>query len=246
MSTARFSPSRRTWWGGWSLLALLAVGTVAYSAPPYLSGDSSQSNIPLNPDVALHYLYLGIHTLPASLLLLLGPIQFVPTLRNKYRKLHRVIGRIYMISIVIAAAAAILSATYSVDGFPAQAAFYLLTAAWLYSLAQAYRAIRKGQIQLHRIWMIRNYALSFAAVLLRGLLLLGLAAQSRWEWLTFEDIYTTSAWAAILISAGAAEWFIVQRTLNHLAHRRQGTTMSSKPAAATDQKKAPAPQVSLG
>ena len=117
--------------------------------------------------------------------------------------------------------AALLAATFSLSGFSAQVAFYLLTAAWLYSLAQAYRTIRQGQVQLHRIWMIRNYALSFAAVLLRAFLLTGLALRSRYEWLTFEDVHTTAVWASILVSADVAEWFIVQRTLKPLARSRR-------------------------
>ncbi|WP_283134712.1 DUF2306 domain-containing protein [Rhizohabitans arisaemae] len=221
MKTSRFLSTRHVWWGAWAALAVSAAGIALYSVPAYLTGDPTQSKIPINPDVALHYLSITIHALPASLLLLLGPLQFVPALRNRYGKLHRVVGRVYMVSVVIASVAAILAATFSVDGISVQVAFYLLTAAWLYSLAQAYRAIRRGQIQLHRIWMIRNYALSFAAVLLRGFLILGLAARSRYEWLTFDDVYTTSTWASILVSAGAAEWFIVQRTLKPLARNRR-------------------------
>ncbi|MFF0537169.1 DUF2306 domain-containing protein [Streptomyces coelicoflavus] len=157
-------------------------------------------------------------------MLALGPIQFVPAWRNKYRKMHRVLGRVYMVSMVIASVAAPFAATFSEDGFPAQVGFYILTAAWLYSMVQAYRTIRKGQVQLHRIWMIRNYALSFAAVVLRVFLLIGLALRSQFDWLSFEDVYTTSVWGSILISAGVAEWFIVQRTLKPLARSRKRPT----------------------
>ncbi|MFE5259680.1 DUF2306 domain-containing protein [Streptomyces coelicoflavus] len=229
MSTARITSKRRSPSYGWWLFAVLAVGTAAYSVPVYLTGNESQSKIPLNPDVALHYLILGIHALPGGLLLALGPIQFVPAWRNKYRKTHRVLGRVYMVSMVIASVAALFAATFSEDGFPAQVGFYILTAAWLYSMVQAYRTIRKGQVQLHRIWMIRNYALSFAAVVLRVFLLIGLALRSRFDWLSFEDVYTTSVWGSILISAGVAEWFIVQRTLKPLARSRK------RPADAQEQ-----------
>lgn len=234
MPKARFLPaSRRKWWGGWALLALLAVGTAGYSVPVYLTGDESRSRIPINPDVALHFLYLTAHALPASLLLALGPFQFVPAWRKKYPKAHRVIGRIYMISVVCASVAAILSATFSVDGFSVQVAFYLLTAGWLYSLFQAYRTIRRGQIQLHRVWMIRNYALSFAAVVLRVFLLIGLALRSQIDWLTFDDVYSASVWSSVLISAVTAEWFIVQRMLAPLARSRRPAAERSRAATAT-------------
>ncbi|WP_030018994.1 DUF2306 domain-containing protein, partial [Streptomyces monomycini] len=215
MATAAVTsrPARRMWWAAWATLTVSAVAIAGYSVPAYLAGDPTQSRLPLNPDVALHYLTIALHALPAGLVLLLGPVQFVPALRDKYRAMHRIVGRVYMVSVVFASVAAVLAATFSVNGFSAQVAFYLLTAAWLYSLAQAYRTIRRGQVRLHRIWMIRNYALSFAAVVLRVFLVLGLAARSRYEWLTVESVYTTSAWASILVSAGVAEWFIVQRAV---------------------------------
>ncbi|MQS38369.1 DUF2306 domain-containing protein [Streptomyces katsurahamanus] len=221
MMKAVFQADRRVRRSAWAVFAVSAVGTALYSAPAYLTGDPSQGRIPINPDVALHYLSVVVHALPASLLLLLGPVQFVPALRNKYGKLHRVVGRVYMVSVLIASVAGLFAATFSVDGFSVQVAFYLLTAAWLYSLVQAYRTIRRGRIQLHRIWMIRNYALSFAAVVLRLFLVLGLAARSRYDWLSFEDVYAASVWASILVSAGVAEWFIVHRTLKPLARSRR-------------------------
>ncbi|MFF6995854.1 DUF2306 domain-containing protein [Streptomyces sp. NPDC008313] len=239
-TTASITSTRRSPQYGWWLLAVLAIGTAGYSVPAYLTGNESQSKIPLNPDLALHYLILGIHALPAGLLLAIGPVQFVPAWRNKYRKMHRVLGRVYMVSILIASVAALFAATFSVDGFPAQVAFYVLTAAWLYSLYQAYRTIRNGQVQLHRIWMIRNYALSFAAVVLRVFLLIGLALRSQLDWLSFEDVYTTSVWGSILISAGVAEWFIVQRTLKPLARSRRRPTGAQERTAGTSEKTEPA------
>ncbi|NRQ40295.1 DUF2306 domain-containing protein [Nonomuraea sp. NN258] len=210
MPAVRFPTTRRARWAAWTAFAVPAAGFALYSVSAYLTGDPSLSRIPLNPDVVLHHLYLVSHAVPASLLLLLGPLQFVPALRARHPRLHRVVGRVYVVNVVIAAVTAVLSATFSVSGFPAQVAFYLLAAAWLYSLARAYLAIRRGQVPLHRVWMIRNYALSFAAVVLRVLLLTGLAVRSRYEWLSFDDVYTTSVWASILVSAGVAEWFLVR------------------------------------
>lgn len=74
---------------------------------------------------------------------------------------------------------------------------------------------------MHRIWMIRNYALSFAAVVLRGLLGLGVALQGSLLWLTFDDIYTTSVWASILVCAVVTEYFIVQKSLTLLLRGRE-------------------------
>ncbi|MFI0420707.1 DUF2306 domain-containing protein [Spongiactinospora sp. 9N601] len=220
---------RRWWWALWGLMAVLAVGIAAYAVPPYLTGDPADSALPLRPDVALHYLSLVVHAVPGGLVLIIGPLQFMTRLRVSNPKVHRVLGRIYMISIVAGSIAAIVAATYSLDGFPSQVAFYLLTAAWLYTVGKAYQAIRRGEVQLHRIWMIRNYALTFAAVTLRIYLIIGMAVRASVPELAFEDVYTTSVWASILINAVVAEYFIIHRTLMPLARRRQ--RHDSAPAA---------------
>ncbi|MFI1400532.1 DUF2306 domain-containing protein [Streptomyces sp. NPDC020681] len=211
----------------WAAVAVSAVGTAVFSGANYLTGDASASRIPLNPVVAAHYLTIVVHALPACLLLLVGPFQFATRLQARRPRLHRTLGYVYMTSVVVAAIAALLATTFSVDGISVQAGFYLLSAAWLYTLFQGFRAIRQGQIQLHRLWLIRNYALSFAAVALRAFLGLGVALQGPFPSLAFDDIYTTSVWASILVSAGVAEYFIIHRTVAPLLRRRTGKPMRS-------------------
>jgi uncharacterized membrane protein YphA (DoxX/SURF4 family) len=46
-------------------------------------------------------------------------------------------------------------------------AFIALALAWLYTGTKAYLTIRAGDVAAHRRWMIRNYALTYAAVTLR-------------------------------------------------------------------------------
>ncbi|GAA1501450.1 hypothetical protein GCM10009827_010960 [Dactylosporangium maewongense] len=202
-------------------MTISAMGVAAFSAPAYLTGDAAQSRIPVNPDVAPHYLSIVIHALPASLALFLGPLQFITPLRVKRPGLHRIVGRIYMISIVAATIAATFATIFTLDGVPVQVGFALLIAAWVYTLARGYRTIRRGEVQLHRIWMIRNYSLTFAAVVLRAFLGLGLALQEPYPWITFADIYTSSVWASIVICAVIPEYFIIQRMLTPLARRQQ-------------------------
>ncbi|MBU3865742.1 DUF2306 domain-containing protein [Streptomyces sp. 4503] len=93
-------------------------------------------------------------------------------------------------------------------------AFYILVVAWLYTLFMAYRSIRRGQVQLHRIWMIRNYVLTFAAVTLRIYLLIGLLLKKAFfDSMDFDQLYTTAGWASILGNVLVVEYFIIQRTL---------------------------------
>ena len=61
---------------------------------------------------------------------------------------------------------------------------------------KAYTSIRRDDVQPHRVWMIRNFSMTFAAVMLRVFLGLGTAVAS----LPFEEAYAISAWASFAVS----------------------------------------------
>ncbi|MFJ5675581.1 DUF2306 domain-containing protein [Streptomyces sp. NPDC093097] len=209
---------RRWWWSLWGLMAVSAIGITAVFVPPYLTGSSFA---PIDRSIVGYYASLVIHAAPAGLTLVIGPLQFVPRLRTRYPRVHRVAGRVYLISVVAASIAALYAATVTPSGPPLQVAFYILVMAWLYTAAQAYRTIRRRDVQSHRIWMIRNYALTFAAVTLRLYLLVGTELSKAIPSLSFRDIYTTSGWAALLGNVLIAEYFIVHRILVPSARRRR-------------------------
>jgi uncharacterized membrane protein len=218
MNTMSKAVRRRWWWSLWGVLAVSAVGFAVYSAGPPLTGEGSQ--IPLDPDVPPHWLALVVHGLPGCLALMTGPFQFADRLRARYPKAHRIAGRVYLGSVLVGAVAAFFAATFSLSGFSVQVAFYILSTAWIYTLFRAYQAIRRGEVQLHRIWMIRNYALTFAAATLRVYLLSGLALREAFPALTFDDVYHAAAWSSFVGNVLVAEYFIVHRTLRPLARRK--------------------------
>ncbi|MGW6441618.1 DUF2306 domain-containing protein [Lentzea sp. NPDC055074] len=213
MSTAVVSrsASRRWWWFLWGLLAVLALVTAGVFVPPYLAGGTTVPN--LDRTTPGYYTSLVIHAVPAGIALVTGPWQFVPKLRARYPRLHRVTGRVYLVSVVVASLAAVYSSAVTKSGFALQVAFFVLIAAWLYTAAKAYRAIRRGEVRLHRIWMIRNYALTFAAVTLRLYQLPLLVLMDSVTWLEYREVYTVSAWLSLLGNVLVAEYFIVHRFL---------------------------------
>lgn len=219
MTTTMTKRTRGRWWLLlWGLMALAAAVTAVIAVPPYLTGNPDLSAVPLNPTAPTHLLSLALHALPAGIALLVGPIQFVPRMRKRFPKAHRITGRVYAIGVLLGAIVAVFAATFSVSGLPAQIGFYVLAAAWVYTLFQAIRMIRQGEIQLHRIWMIRNYALTFSAVLLRVYLGASIVLLPTFP---FEEVYTASVWGAIVGNVMVAEYFIVQRTLTPLVRRRR-------------------------
>jgi len=99
--------------------------------------------------------------------LCLGPWGFWAVLRNKYLSLHRWMGRIYLLAVLVGGIAGVYLAATAFGGLPARIGFGMLGVLWLGTGAMAYLRIRRGNVQVHREWMIRNYALTFAAVMLR-------------------------------------------------------------------------------
>src|ERR1017187_8794400 len=105
------------------------------------------------------------HTLCGVIALLAGPMQFSSRLRQRHLKFHRILGRIYVISVFIGALTGIALAA----GRPGMAGTSMQAAAWIVCTTSALIAARNRQIVQHRQWMIRSYAVTFTFVSTRGL-----------------------------------------------------------------------------
>ena len=108
------------------------------------------------------------HTLSGVIALLAGPIQFSSRLRQRHLKLHRVMGRIYVVSVFVGAFTGIALAA----GRPGLPGTSMQAAAWMVCTTAALITARNRQIVQHRQWMIRSYAVTFTFVSSRVLNLL--------------------------------------------------------------------------
>jgi uncharacterized membrane protein len=100
------------------------------------------------------------HTLSGVIALLSGPIQFSSRLRRCHLKFHRVLGRLYVISVFIGAATGVALATGR-PGFPGTS---MQAASWIVCTTAAFVTARNRQIVQHRQWMARSYAVTFTFV----------------------------------------------------------------------------------
>lgn len=107
------------------------------------------------------------HILFGGLALLVGWTQFSVRLRTRNLKLHRQVGKVYVISALISSLAGIYIALYATGGLIPSVGFMSLGAVWFYSTARAYMEIRKGRVEVHQKMMIYSYAACFSAVTLR-------------------------------------------------------------------------------
>lgn len=204
---------------------LSALAIVAFAAVPYATGSLTalaERQVGLAEAYAAQplivQLALYVHIAGGSLALVLGALQFWRGLRRRLPRLHRWMGRVYLAAVAVGGAAGLLISFFSPAGWVGLFGFGALAVLWMLTGWRAYRAIRRGDVATHQSWMIRNYALTFAAVTLRLwiplLLLTPLWLGMPWEF----DAAWTNAYAAVPFLAWlpnllVAEWLIRRRGL---------------------------------
>lgn len=107
------------------------------------------------------------HIVLGGIALLLGWLQFSHKLRRRYINLHRTIGKIYVISVLISGTCGLFIALYVTGGIISTIGFFTLGIIWLSTTILGFRAIRKGNVESHEKFMVFSYAACFAAVTLR-------------------------------------------------------------------------------
>jgi uncharacterized membrane protein len=176
---------------GFAALAALSFGVAVYAIAVY-------GFLPLgwavHPDMRAtfeaHRAAIYAHVFASVLALALGPFQFRARLRTTRPHVHAWMGRLYLgVGVLVGGFAGLFMALHAFGGLAARLGFACLALGWLYTGARAYAAIRGRDVAAHRRWMVRNFALTFAAVTLR-LWLPG----SKVAGVEFELAYPAIAW----------------------------------------------------
>ncbi|KQQ40084.1 hypothetical protein ASF61_04595 [Duganella sp. Leaf126] len=195
----------RTWpRRAWRAMTLLAT-IVALVSFRYLFGKGPvPPNLPLNP---YFHPWLVIHATGAATALLVGSLQFLPSLRQRLPAVHRAVGRVYVAACLVGGVSALVLAPGVSAGPVAGAGFGALGIAWLVTTAIAVRRIVAGDVAAHRRWMVRSFALTLAAVALR--LYLPLSSVLGVEFLL---AYRVIAWLCWVPNLLLAQWYLARRT----------------------------------
>lgn len=171
MHTSAPVAAPRLVWAVW--VVAVVVGSVAIA--PYVLLDTAAGRLAVLGE--LHYALLVGHIVTAMVALVLGPLQFVPAIRAR-RGWHRRIGRTYLLAGVLPSGLLGIPVALLSERVLTQVGLLIPAVAWLVTAGLAVRAIRRGDVEGHRSWMARNYALTFLAVTARILVPLMLLAQA--------------------------------------------------------------------
>ena len=188
-------------WLGMTLLALAVAGyAVTMSFAPELRPSFVRTLFAERPVAAF------VHFMGGAIALVAGAFQLNTRLRTRFIGVHRWLGRLYLLAVVIGGVAALALALQSFGGAIAHAGFGLLAVCWMGSTLNAYRHIRQGNLSTHRNWMIRSYALTLAAVTLRIYL-----PSSQLAGIPMTVAYPVIAWLCWVPNLLIAEWFVRSR-----------------------------------
>lgn len=154
---------------GFVLVMLLSLAVAGYAVGVYgLLPLGAVIHPDMRANFEAHRIGIYAHIFASSVAMALGPFQFSARLRGARPALHRWMGRLYLgVGVFVGGLAGLFMAAFAFGGWPARLGFAGLALGWLYTGLRAYRAIRAHDILAHRRWMVRNFALTFAAVMLR-------------------------------------------------------------------------------
>jgi uncharacterized membrane protein len=225
-------------WIALSSIAMAAVLVSTYSSATL--DDLAEANMGLASTFADRPLAIQVvfylHIAFAAIALLVGPVQFVARWRRRFPRLHRALGRCYLVGVGIGALTGLVISTVGSVALLGFFGFGSLAVLWGWTGWKAYRSIRAGRVAEHQAWMIRCFALTYAAVTLR--LWIGVLVAVQLPFIgpdtdpvaIFDTAYAPVAFLSWLPNIVIAEWMIARRGLPGL--RMSPGTVTAREAAA--------------
>lgn len=152
-------------------------------------------------------LFFYIHIFSIIFCLLAGLTQFSNHFLNENRKLHKIIGKIYVYNIlIINFPACFVLSIFSNGGIIGITGFLLQNFLWAYFTILAVIYIKKGNINKHRIFMILSYSITTTAITFR--IIKNLVYQE--NLFSYHLFYGINVWISLFINLSIAYIIIVK------------------------------------
>lgn len=193
----------------WILFALLAISISFYPLYYWVADGVVGLLNTKAPDLLENGMWnLGFYThiTFGGIALLIGWTQFSKKWRKERMKLHRNLGKVYVITVCLSGLAGIYIGYHATGGIISVLGFISLGVLWFSVTLKAYLDIRGKDILSHQRMMIYSYALCFAAVTLR--LWMGPLVAIMGD---FIPAYRIVAWLCWLPNLGVAYWIIYRQ-----------------------------------
>jgi len=178
----------------------LAIGGVATGSPPFPGAAGFDADFSRHPFITF------VHILPGALFMILGPLQFIPRIRNGYPRWHRRSGlAVIVCGYIIGVSALVMPFVLRpVGGLNEAVATSLFAVYFLISLTMAWRAILRRDLIRHRQWMIRMFSIGVAVGTIRPIVVLFFVFSG----LPPQVFFGTAFWLGFSLHLVLAEWYI--------------------------------------
>jgi uncharacterized membrane protein len=137
----------------WYALGLAGISVLYYTDYPIIA----HPHDPYSQKLVVDRFLLIPHAFFGMLATALGPFQFSTRFRQRHLSLHRLMGKVYVISIAITAPMALILGQRGFT-FPMRFMGAVQPVLWFACTLAAFLTARNRQITVHRQWMIRSYA----------------------------------------------------------------------------------------
>ncbi|MGH2631993.1 MAG: DUF2306 domain-containing protein [Tepidiformaceae bacterium] len=164
---------------------------------------------------ARHWGLAYAHILPAAVYLIGAPLQLSRRFRERHLSVHRRLGRVLVSAGIIAGVfALVFGLAFPYGGALEASATALFGALFVAELALAVRAVKRGDIESHRGWMIRAFAIGLAVGTIR--VWLGLFALAGLISFTgdFSQGFGWAFWLSFPLHAFAAEIYLSRHRIS--------------------------------
>ncbi|MEG0925207.1 DUF2306 domain-containing protein [Chryseobacterium sp.] len=160
--------------------------------------------------------FFYIHIFSITLCLLAGLTQFSNLFLEENKKLHRIIGKIYVYNIlIINVPACFVLGLFSNGGLTGIAGFLIQDILWAYFTIQAVLYIKKGKVTDHKNYMILSYAITTTAITFR--IVKNLFYNEKYH--DYELFYGLNVWLALFINLLIA-YLILRKNSSLLPFKR--------------------------
>ena len=148
-----------------------------------------------------------LHLVPSLVFVLLIPLQFVSTLRQRHPRFHRWTGRMVVVSGLAIGISALRLSAHPVGGLAESSATTFFGCFFLFCLGKAWRHIRNQRVELHREWATRMTAIALGVATTRPIIGVFFAT-SRLTGLTPEQFFGPAMWLGFVSTYLAGEAWI--------------------------------------
>lgn len=148
-----------------------------------------------------------LHVVPSLLLVLLLPLQFAQTLRQRHPRWHRWTGRVAMLAGIVAGGTALWLSASPVGGIVESSATVFYGCLFLIALANAWRHIRHRRVGMHRVWTTRMAAIGLGVATTRPIIAICFAT-ARLTGLTPHQFFGPAMWLGLTSTFLAGEWWL--------------------------------------